>query len=139
MNKNIQKWVILLAPLVLICCVLFNKVLFEDSLFQGGDSLSPKAVGLGIENATHGFGEYPLWMPWIFSGMPSVHSFQNISEYYLPHFPMKVLMLVGIPQFWEFIFHFIFAALGMIFLLRYLNVRDSIAFFGGVTYMMMPY
>ena len=108
MNKNVQKLVILLVPLVLICCVLFNKVLFEDSLFQGGDSLSPKAVRLGIENATDEFSEYPLWMPWIFSGMPSVHSFQNISEYYLPHFPMKVLMLVGIPQFWEFIFHFIF-------------------------------
>jgi len=139
MNKNIQKWVILLAPLVLICCVLFNKVLFEDSLFQGGDSLSPKAVRLGIENAIHEFDEYPLWMPWIFSGMPSVHSFQNISEYYLPHLAMKVLMSVGIPQFWEFIFHFIFAAFGMILLLRYLKVRDSIAFFGGVTYMMMPY
>ena len=139
MNKNVQKWIIFFVPLVLICCVLFNKILFEDFLFQGGDSLSPKAVRLGIENATHEFAEYPLWMPWIFSGMPSVHSFQNISEYYLPHLAMKVFMSVGIPQFWEFIFHFIFAALGMIFLLRYLKLRDSIAFFGGVTYMMMPY
>ena len=48
-------------------------------------------------------------------------------------------MSMGMLQFWEFIFHFIFAALGMIFLLRYLNVRDTISFFGGVTYMMMPY
>ena len=139
MNKNIQKWVIILAPLVLICGILFNKVLFEDYQFQGGDSLSPKAIRMGIENATHEFGEYPLWMPWLFSGMPSVHSFQNISEYYIPHLLMKGLMSLGAPQFWEFIFHYIFAALGMIFLLRYLKIRDSVAFFGGVTYMMMPY
>ena len=139
MNKNIQKWVIILAPLVLICGILFNKVLFEDYQFQGGDSLSPKAVRMGIENATHEFAEYPLWMPWLFSGMPSVHSFQNISEYYLPHLLMKGLMAFGISQFWEFIFHFIFAALGMIVLLRYLKVEDSVAFFGGITYMMMPY
>ena len=78
MNTHIRKWVILLTPLVLICFALFNKVLFEDSLFQGGDSLSPKAIRLGIDNATNQFDEYPLWMPWIFGGMPSVHSFQNI-------------------------------------------------------------
>ena len=139
MNNNIQKWVIILVPLVLICAVLFNKVLFEDYQFQGGDSLSPKAVRIGIENSTDKFGEYPLWMPWLFSGMPSVHSFQNISEYYLPHLLIKGLMVLGLPQFWEFIFHFMFAALGMIVLLRYLKVGNSIAFFGGVTYMMMPY
>ena len=92
MNKNIQKWVILLPPLVLICCILFNKVLFDDYLFQSGDSLSPKAVRLGIENSTDEFGEYPLWMPWVFSGMPSVHSFQNISDYYIPHLFTKFLM-----------------------------------------------
>jgi hypothetical protein len=108
MNKNIQKWVIILAPLILICGILFNKVLFEDYQFQGGDSLSPKAVRMGIENANHEFAEYPLWMPWLFSGMPSVHSFQNISEYYLPHLLMKGLMAFGVSQFWEFIFHFIF-------------------------------
>ncbi|MBC8311039.1 MAG: hypothetical protein H8E72_01930 [Candidatus Marinimicrobia bacterium] len=139
MRKNVKKWVIMLAPLILICGILFNSVLFEDYLFQGGDSLSPKAVRLGIETSAQEYGEYPLWMPWVFSGMPSVHSFQNISEYYLPHLVMKALMTMGIPQFWEFIFHFIFAAMGMILLLRYLKIRDSIAFFGGVTYMMMPY
>ena len=139
MNNNIQKWVIILVPLVLICGILFNKVLFEDYQFQGGDSLSPKAVRIGIENSTDKFGEYPLWMPWLFSGMPSVHSFQNISEYYLPHLLIKGLMALGLPQFWEFIFHFIFAALGMIVLLRYLKVGAPIAFFGGVSYMMMPY
>ena len=105
MNKNVQKWVILLSPLVLICCILFNKVLFDDYLFQGGDSLSPKAVRLGIVNSTDEFGEYPLWMPWVFSGMPSVHSFQNISDYYIPHLFTKVLMSMGMPQFWEFILH----------------------------------
>ena len=139
MNTHIRKWVILLTPLVFICFALFNKVLFEDSLFQGGDSLSPKAIRLAIDKASDQFDEYPLWMPWIFGGMPSVHSFQNISEYYLPHLAMKVLMKMGVPQFWEFIFHFIFAGLGMIILLKYLKVSDIIAFFGGVSYMMMPY
>ena len=139
MNKHFKKWIILLTPLLFICFALFNKVLFEDSLFQGGDSLSPKAIRLGIDNASNQFDEYPLWMPWVFAGMPSIHSFQNISDYYLPHLAMKALMKMGVPQFWEFIFHFIFAGLGMILLLRYLKVREIIAFFGGVTYMMMPY
>ena len=139
MSKNNQKLIKSIFFLLLICIILFHKVLFKDYLFQGGDSLSPKAIRMGIENSIDNYGEYPLWMPWIFSGMPSIHSFQNISEFYFPHLLMKGLMNLGVPQFWEFIFHFIFSAIGMIFLLKYLNINHMIALWGGISYMMMPY
>jgi hypothetical protein len=117
----------------------FNKTLLRDYEFLGGDSLSPKAVQQGIIEAETEFGEYPLWLPWMFSGLPSVHSFQNVSDLYIPHIVFKFFMSIGLKRFWEFIFHYVFAAMGMILLMRYLKIRELIALFGGVSYMLMPY
>ena len=58
-----------------------DKYYLRDIYFKG-DALSPKAVRQGIESSMSETGEYPLWLPWMFSGLPSLHSFQNISQFY---------------------------------------------------------
>ena len=59
--------------------------MFGNYLFLSSDSLSAKSVSHGIDIATEKYNEYPIWMPWMFGGLPSTHSMQNISEYYFPH------------------------------------------------------
>ena len=63
---------------------LFWKLLSGEYRFLGGDSLSPNAIKKAIELSADKLGEYPYWLPWVFSGTPSTHSFQNISSYYYP-------------------------------------------------------
>ena len=66
---------------LLVLMFLFNKLLFGDYKFIGPDALSPAAINQGIEFSKQETGEYPLWMPWVFSGLPSIHSMQNISQF----------------------------------------------------------
>ena len=61
---------------LIIIIGLFVKMADGSHEFISPDSMSPKAVAQGMEQAKEKFGDYPLWLPWMFSGLPSVHSFQ---------------------------------------------------------------
>ena len=56
-----------------------------QNILTSGDSLSPIALRHGIEKFIFDYSKYPLWTPWIFSGMPTVHSLINVSNHYFPH------------------------------------------------------
>ena len=119
--------------------ILFNKPLTGEFTFTGADSLSPSAVHQGIESAEKEFGEYPLWLPWVFSGLPSIHSFQNISDFYFPNAIINCLKWMGFPGFWNYIFHFILAGMGVFVLLTQLGTNRFSALFGGLSFALMPY
>ena len=118
---------------------LFHKPLTGEYTFTGGDSLSPSAVYQGIESATEEYGEYPLWLPWVFSGLPSVHSFQNISDFYFPNAIINTLKWMGFPGFWNYIIHFILAGMGVFVLLSQLGIHRLSALFGALSFTLMPY
>ena len=125
--------------LCLICSILFNKVILGNNVFLGPDSLSPKAIQKGIEVAEIKFDDYPEWLPWVFGGLPSIHSFQNISHLYMPYKFFEALMNMGVPRFFEFFIHYVFLGIGMILLLRKLGVSRLSSLFGSISYMIMPY
>ena len=81
-----QFHLISMGIMTLVIGFLFQKPLTGEYTFGGPDSLSPSAVHQGIIVAEEEYGKYPLWLPWVFSGLPSVHSFQNISDYYFPNY-----------------------------------------------------
>ena len=87
--------------IALVIGFLFQKPLTGEYIFAGPDSLSPSALNQGITAAEEEYGKYPLWLPWVFSGLPSVHSFQNISDFYFPNIIMNILRSMGIPGFWN--------------------------------------
>ena len=112
--KSLSKYQFQLISIGIIALVvgfLFQKLLTGEYTFGGPDSLSPSAVHQGITSAEEKYGKYPLWLPWVFSGLPSVHSFQNISDYYFPNYLVNLLTSMGIPGFWNYIFHFILAGM----------------------------
>ena len=125
--------------IALVIGFLFHKPLTGEYTFGGPDSLSPSAVHQGITAAEAEYGKYPLWLPWVFSGLPSVHSFQNISSYYFPGFFLNILTSFGIPGFWSYIFHFILAGMGVFAILRKLGISRYSSLFGGLSFALMPY
>ena len=124
---------------LLVLMFLFNKLLFGDYKFIGPDALSPAAINQGIEFSKQETGEYPLWMPWVFSGLPSIHSMQNISQFYLPHIFIDFLEKNGLPRIWNYIFHFIFGGIGSFLLLKRFKVDDLSAIFGALSFTFTPY
>ena len=137
---KINKSIIIFSMIsIFILMVLFNKLLFGNYKFIGPDALSPAAIAQGIESVEDATGEYPLWMPWIFSGLPSTHSFQNISKYYLPHNIIQIFENLGLARIWNYIFHFIFGGIGIFLLLKRLKSDTYSAIFGGIAFMLTPY
>lgn len=138
LNSN-REYFLVTALLLLVSVVLFIKPASGSYTFAAADALSPGAVSQGIELAQEKDGEYPLWLPWIFSGLPSVHSFQNISHFYLPNYLLSLIMKLGLPAFWTTLFHLVLAGLGVYVLLRHQRLSVFSALFGGLAFMLTPY
>ena len=104
---NIQKILITIGLLFLAISFTFKDVVIDEKVFATPDSQSAAAVGKGIEMHKSEFEEYPKWNPWIFSGVPTTHSLQHVSRYYPPYILFKTLNNLGLPNFFNYIFHFI--------------------------------
>jgi len=131
--------IFLTISIIIITGFLFQKPLTGEYVFGGPDSLSPSAIKQGIKMEEDKYGEYPLWLPWVFSGLPSVHSFQNISEFYFPNFMVDVFKIMGFPTFWNYVFHFIIAGLGMFLLIKQIGLTNLCSYYGAISFVFMPY
>ena len=124
------------ALLVVIVAFLFNPVIFGGKTFGSPDSLSPKAVGMALNEVAEETGEFPQWQPWVFSGMPSAEAFTHISKLYFPEHLFKLFFLPGMMIQ---MLHLIFAGIGCILLLRHLKCSPFAAALGAVGFMVTPY
>ena len=93
-------------------------------------------ISTSIKNLTSTFGEFPYWLPSNFGGMPTIHSLQGISNYYMPNY---IIQLFGLPGIWTQLIHLVFAGLGSYVLLKHMKVNIYAALFGGVMFLMTPY
>ena len=88
--------IIAVALMLGLICILFYHVIFQGQVFGSPDTLNPKSAGIALNNVYAKTGEFPLWQPWIFSGMPTAEAFTFISQLYFPAillnlFPEKVV------------------------------------------------
>ena len=63
--------VITTGLMFIIIAILFEPVIFGGKTFGSPDSLSPKAIGIALNELSDASGELPQWQPWVFSGMPT--------------------------------------------------------------------
>ena len=91
--KNIFFLSLLLFTGILI--FLFEPIIFGGKMFGSPDSLSPRSVGMALNNASKEIGGYPHWQPWIFSGMPTAESFSYLSKLYFPEYIFKIFSFLG--------------------------------------------
>ena len=124
-----------LAMLVIIA-VFFEPVIFGGKTFSSPDSLSPKAVGMALNDLSVETGEFPQWQPWVFSGMPSAEAFTNLSKLYFPEYLFKLFFLPGMLIQ---LLHLLFAGIGGFLLLRHFKCSDWAAGLGATAFMITPY
>ncbi|MFL2988803.1 MAG: hypothetical protein ACJZ03_03525 [Candidatus Neomarinimicrobiota bacterium] len=130
---------IVVTTLFLITAFLYKKFIDGTHVFASGDYFAPKMISESIKNLQDLNGEYPYWLPSIFGGMPTIHSLQNISNYYMPNFVLNILKIFSTPEIWTQLIHLIFAGLGVYVLLRFLKVDFLISLFGSILFLMTPY
>ncbi len=109
-QDSTQQRTMLLSILALftLSLILYIKPAGGDYVFAGPDYLTPKALGEGMRLIEEQTGEHLLWQPGIFSGMPTLHAFNDISRLYLPEHIASVMSSVGIPIFWFYLMHLVF-------------------------------
>ncbi|MEI8031768.1 MAG: hypothetical protein WCH05_00250 [Chlorobiaceae bacterium] len=136
MKKKIIPLLTVFGVYLLLALLLFWPLVFQSNTLIAPDSLIPHASTLALERLQAQTGSYPLWQPWLFSGMPTVEAFSYISELYLPnvvftlfHTDAVVLQLL----------HLAFAGLGVFLFLRHYGLNAFVAGFGGAIFMLNPY
>jgi hypothetical protein len=130
---------IVVTTLFLITIFLYRQFVDGNYVFASGDYFAPKMISESIYNYQEIYGDYPYWLPSIFGGMPTIHSLQNISNYYMPNFILNILKIFETPEIWTQLIHLIFAGLGMYVLLRFLKIDFLISLFGSIMFLMTPY
>lgn len=138
---NSQQRAMLLSIIALfaLSLMLYHQPASGNYIFAGPDYLTPQALGEGTKLIEQETGEFPLWQPGIFSGMPTLHAFNGISRLYLPEFIARAMTSIGIPIFWFFLMHLVFGGLGVIVLLRSRKISWAGSLLGGTGFMLMPY
>ncbi len=127
---------IITALLLGLICALFYHVIFQGQVFGSPDTMNPKSAAIALKSVYAKSGEFPLWQPWIFSGMPTAEAFTFISQLYFPAIILNVLFIKGL---FAQLIHLLFSGIGGYVLLRSLNRSYYSAFLGGSAFMLTPY
>ena len=80
-----KEYFIVFSLLLIIISIVFSDLISGFKVLASSDTLSPIAIKNGINLSYSKYLSYPLWIPWIFSGLPNIHSLLNVSYSYYPH------------------------------------------------------
>ena len=121
--------------------ILIALIIVYSGALSGSHDFYPndKVSSMNVKEAVNKSENYPYWFPWMMGGLPSVHSFQNISDYYFPNYIFKGLNQLGMPWFWNFVLHLFFGGVGLYLLLRKLNLDRLSATVSGMAFSIMPH
>ena len=135
-----KEYFIVFTLLLIIITIVFSELISGVKVLASSDTLSPIAIKNGINLSYSKYSSYPLWTPWIFSGLPTIHSLLNVSYSYYPHRIITFFInMIQLPWIWNFIIHFIFGGLGMYKFLKYLRISKHSSFIVSFSFMIMPY
>jgi len=134
--KNEYVNAILLYFIILV--MLFYSVIFSDKSFTTPDQVSASYTFYSLKKHFVD-GVYPLWNPYIFSGMPAFSALSFNVYVYLPNFILQFISMLGLPGMIPMVLHYLIAGFGTFLLLRRWGLKSIPAFFGGLAYMITPY
>ena len=62
--------------------ILIALIIVYSGALSGSHDFYPndKVSSMNVKEAVNKSENYPYWFPWMMGGLPSVHSFQNISD-----------------------------------------------------------
>ncbi len=147
--KSWQKDALSVLFIYVVVLFLFSEFVFQNKVFTtGGDVSTSKAVSAAGKTLTEKEDQFPLWFPYIFSGMPSFASGMygpaddipmiRLQKYFNPMYYLSqaanVLFLYR-EHSWE-VAIFFFAGLFMFVLARSLGFSQLISLCASVAYML---
>ena len=135
-SENYKSWLLMTGIIAVALILFFNKGIFGGKIFASPDNLSPLSVKTFLNDAKAD-GIYPLWIPYIFTGMPSygslmtglpaVHKiFSFVWNSVLEGISQGNLFMLTLP------YYFIFG-ISLFFYVRYKFKNGLIALFAGLT------
>ena len=133
MQKKILPLLTLFGGYLLLVLLLFYPLVFQSNTLLAPDSLIPRASTLALDKLQAQTGAYPLWQPWLFSGMPTVEAFSYLSGLYYPNVVFNFFHIDGIVLQ---LLHLAFAGLGVFFFLRQYGLATLAASFGGAVFIL---
>ncbi len=136
MKKKILPLLTLFGGYTLLLLLLFYPLVFQSNTLLAPDSLIPHASTLALDKLQAQTGTYPLWQPWLFSGMPTVEAFSYLSGLYYPNVVFNFFHTDGMVLQ---LLHLAFAGLGVFLFLRQYGLTTPAAPFGGALFMLNPY
>jgi len=146
--KEWQKDLLSVLFIYALVLFLFSDYVFQNKIFSaGGDVSTGKAVTTAGKNLTEKESQYPLWFPYMFSGMPGLASAMyspqedipviQYMRYFNPLYYMNIavnVLFLNRDHSWE-VAIFFFAGLFMFLLARSLGFHQGIALTAAIAYM----
>ncbi|MEP7027375.1 MAG: hypothetical protein ABI960_02160, partial [Candidatus Eisenbacteria bacterium] len=123
---------------LIVLCIVFRALVFGGQTFVSPDTTAPLGFVRIGEQALKA-GQYPLWNPYVFTGLPSFASGAYNPLIYPPDWPValvqKVLPLPNLS--WMLLYYFL-AGLGTYLLARHWGASPAAAIVAGVAFMATP-
>ncbi len=117
---------------------MYPEIVFRGQVFVSGDSQSAASFAAAGHRALAA-GEYPVWNPYLFCGMPSYGSMAFTPWIYPINWVIKPFrLLLRLPEYTWLLFHTFATGFGVYLLLRDRGVRASAAIPAGFLMMWMP-
>jgi len=135
-KKKILLLITFFSGYTLLVLLLFYPLVFQSNVLIAPDSLIPQASTMALDKLQAETGTYPLWQPWLFSGMPTVEAFSYLSGLYYPNVFFNLFHTDGIVLQ---LLHLAFAGLGVFLFLHGYRLTTFAAVFGGAIFMLNPY
>lgn len=130
------------AFLYLITLVLFRGIIFDNAAFaDAGDTATALSYAHAGDRIQESEGEDALWMPYFFSGMPTMGNVAYIPRNvnYLGHVAVTILNLLYLNVKWGWIIvHYLLGGVFMFFLLRVWKFSHLASLFAAITFMLTP-
>ncbi|HWN81384.1 MAG TPA: hypothetical protein VNM87_04765, partial [Candidatus Udaeobacter sp.] len=127
-------WVLAIIALV---ALFFYPLVFQGKVFSSPDAQAPQGFAVYAEKERAQTGEYPLWNPFIFCGVPAYASLAYNPDVYFPDWILKPLRSLTPPMLW-LIGYYMIGAIGLYFLARDRGAMAGPAALGGILFALTP-
>jgi hypothetical protein len=134
-----SRLLISVAILIVAVCLLYPELVFQNKVFLAGDTEAAASFATPIKKEIQETGGYPLWNPYLLSGMPSFASLSYTPYVYPVNFVAGLLArYLHFPNSTWLLLHAFLLGLGVYLLLVDRRVYFLIAVAAGILMMWMP-
>ncbi len=129
-------WVWAVA-IVLVVIVYFYPLIFMGQVFSSPDAQAPQGFAVYAAEWRARTGEYPLWNPFMFCGLPSYAALAYNPDVYFPDWIFALLGGLAPPMLWLIVYYMI-GALALYALLGDHGAARAPAALGGLLFALAP-